>query len=55
MKKIVKQEEKSEKRKEWKNWKEKIKKKNKRKTFFYNRKIQKRSRQKDYRKCFGTE
>ena len=33
----------------------KIKKKNKRKTFFYNRKIQKRSRQKDYRKCFGTE
>ena len=35
--------------------KERIKKKNKRKTFFYNRKIQKRSRQKDYRKCFGTE
>ena len=28
---------------------------NKRKTFFYNRKIQKRSRQKDYRKRFGTE
>ena len=25
------------------------------KNFFYNRKIQKRSRQKDYRKRFGTE
>ena len=36
------------------NSKERIKKKNKRKTFFYNRKIQKRSRQKNYRKHFET-